>query len=76
MTTNSRPNGAIIAGQYGRPGDQDFKPSPPQQYAHAVPIPATQNGNTALSTFHKLNRTLSGGRPLAKIVIGTQQSRF
>lgn len=72
----SRPTSPPIAGQYTRPEEQAFFPSPPQQYGEARPIPLTNVGITAQQVFHKINHALSGGRPLAKIVIGTQQARF
>ena len=76
MTTKARPTTTLIAGQYSSPNDQTFAPSPPQQYGHAMPIPQTNNGNIAQTIFHKINNRLTLGKPLAKIVIGTQQARF
>lgn len=71
----SRPNTARIGGQYSSPHAQDFAPSPPQQYGHAVPIPNSTRGDTTQRSFTKINHALAPG-PIAKIVIKLQQSRF
>lgn len=65
-----------VAPGLSRPQSQQFEQSPPQQYGVAQAIPVSTMGDTSLKVFHKINRALSGARPLAKIVIGTQQSRF
>jgi hypothetical protein len=71
----TRPTAPKLAGQYTRPGDQAFSPSPPQQYGHAQPIPNSNQGITAQPTFFKINKSLTPG-PVAKLVIAVQQARL
>ena len=70
-----RPTKPLIAGQYSSPHSQGFAPSPPAQYGKSQPIPKTNQGDTSQRVFTKINKTLTPG-PVAKIVIGIQQSRF
>lgn len=75
MRNNGTPTRAPIAGAYTLPTQQNFVPSPNQQYGKADPIPPTKKGITAQSTFHKINHSLMPG-PVAKIIIRVQQARF
>jgi hypothetical protein len=74
MQHNGRPTTSRVGGMLTKPTEQIFAPSPPQQYAHAVPIPVNTMGNTAQRTFAKINTLMR--KPLAKIVIATQQARL
>jgi hypothetical protein len=56
--------------------EQLFGDVRPQARGLPVAIPVNTMGNIRQQTFSKVNSRLTLGKPLAKIIIATQQARF
>jgi hypothetical protein len=75
MNVNAQPKqGATPQSGYIGISQLQFGPPNPNSIAIPIGIPKTNNGDTKLGMFSKLNKLMSS--PLTKKVINTQQSRF